>query len=142
MNQALIPLLTLLAPSLGLSLAVGQGEGVVEGLVLYYLAPVALHRLGRLLPLPLPRGLGEAHLPLLALLLPYALYWGTAGRMGAPLKRAYLAFLKGPGLAIPLVLLVAWPLGLRLPPMPATLAAFLLFMAGERLMKDLARRWL
>lgn len=141
MTETLIPLLTLLAPSLGLSLAVGQERGVVEGLTLYYLAPVGLHRLGRFLPLPLPRGLREVHLPLLALLLPYALYWGTAGRMGAPLGKAYLAFLKGPGLAVPLVLLVAWPLGLHLPPMPATLGAFLLFVGGERLMRGLARRW-
>lgn len=146
MTEALYPLLTLLAPSLGLSLAFGHAREWVPLLLgLYYTFPLLLHPLGSRLPLPgrlaRLRDLGsgkEAYLPLLVLLLPYGLYWLAAGGMGARLGPAYAAFLKGPGLAVPLVLLVAWPLGVRLPPFAATLLLLGLFLLAE---KALRRAW-
>jgi len=143
-TETLYPLLTLLAPSLGLSLAFGHAREWLPLLLgLYYAFPLLLHPLGRRLPLPGRLGVlgglgarGEAYLPLLVLLLPYGLYWLAAGRMGARLGPAYAAFLKGPGLAVPLVLLVAWPLGVRLPPFAATLLLLGLFLLAER-----ALRW-
>lgn len=111
MTTASLFFLGILVPSMGLSWAMGYArEWVAPLLSLYYLAPLGLYGLGRLLRplgrLPLPL-LGEATLPFLALLLPYSLYWVWAGVSRVPLGAAYRAFLKAPGLAVPLVVLVA-----------------------------------
>ncbi len=135
------PLLLLpLAPALGFSWAVGHArEWIPLLLLLYYSLPVALYGLGRGLGgsagrLPgtaLPRP-GEGGARLLVLLLPYALYWPAAGLLRVPLPTAYRAFLQGPGLAVPLVVLVAWPLGLHLHPSLASLSTLGLFLLAER----------
>lgn len=138
-------LLTLAVPSLGLSWAVGYArEWVFPLLLLYYLVPLGLYGLGGILArafpgLPLPR-LKEAALPFLALLLPYSLFWVGAGFARVPVLAAYWAFLRGPGLAVPLVVLVAWPMSWHVPPFLASLMTLSLFLLGERSARWLIRR--
>lgn len=131
-------------PSLGLAWAVGYArEWVLPLLVLYYLVPTGLYGLGRWLGKPLHRFLAppkDASLPFLALLLPYSLFWLWAGAARAPLGAAYGAFLKAPGLAVPLVVLVAWPLSWHIPPFLASAATLGLFLLGERSVRWLAQR--
>lgn len=129
-------LLFLLAPSLGFSWAAGYArEWLPPLLLLYYSLPLVLHGLGRglggRLPGPLPLRAGKVGVRLLVLLLPYTLYWLAAGLLRVPLPVAYRAFLQGPGLAVPLVVLVAWPLGLGLPPLLASLLTLSLFLLAE-----------
>ncbi len=141
--MSLLPFLTVLVPSLGLSLAVGYArEWVPFLLALYYLAPLGLYGLGEVLgrvlrPFPFHR---EEAVPLMALLVPYALFWLGAGFLRIPLPLAYASFLRGPGLAVPLVVLLAWPLGYRIPPALASLLAFGLFLLAERGMRWVWRR--
>lgn len=68
----------------------------------------------------------------MAILLPYSVFWLGAGYFRTSLALAYGAFLKGPGFAVPLVVLVAWPLGYKVPPLLASLLAFSLFLLAER----------
>lgn len=137
-------LLGILFPSLGLSWAMGYGrEWLPLLLVLYYLVPLGLHGVGRLLahlPLRPPwRPQGEA-LALTAALLPYSLYWLGAGLARIPLGEAYRAFLKGPGIGVPLVVLLAWPLSLKVPAFLASLLTLGLFLLWERSLRWLLRQ--
>lgn len=126
-------LLFLLTPSLGLPLLVAQGEALplLFAFLLYYLLPFPLYALGRRLPFR-PRPLPPA---ILVFLLPYWAYWAYLGAQGTGLPEGYRAFLRGPGLALPLVGALGWGIGVWLPPWPTALSTFLLLLLGERFLK-------
>lgn len=135
------------APALGFSWAVGYArEWIPLLLVLYYLLPVVFYGLGRglkglagrFLKPTLPQA-GEGGVRLLALLVPYTPYWLTTGFLRVPLLTAYKAFLQGPGLAVPLVIFVVWPLGLHLHPSLASLFSLSLFLLAEKGVRKLYR---
>lgn len=116
-------LLMAAVPSVGLALAAGYAPGFLPlALLAYYTYPLLLMAGGQLLRgrwrERLPENLlrHPMRLPLMALSLPYPVYWAAAGALGEPWLQAYGAFLRGPGLAIPLAVLVLQPLGMVLPP--------------------------
>uniref|UniRef100_A0A7C5VF84 Uncharacterized protein n=1 Tax=Thermus caliditerrae TaxID=1330700 RepID=A0A7C5VF84_9DEIN len=120
-------------PSAGFALAAGKPpETLFLLLVLYYLIPLAWYAAGRGGALVLAR---FRHLPLeaLVLVLPYALYWLMAGAIRAPLLKAYRVFLRGPGLGVPLTVLILWPLGYKLPPLLGSLFLFAAILLVERI---------
>lgn len=130
-------LLFLLFPSLGLPLlAAGRDPlPLLLALALYYLLPPLLYALGRLLPFSVP----FLSPSLLVFLLPYLAYWPYAARQETPFASAYGVFLRGPGLALPLVAAVGYGLGLWLPFLPAAFLTFLLFLLAERALKRLGQ---
>lgn len=128
--------LFLLAPALGFSWSAGYArEWTPLLLVFYYSLPVALYELGRgirgFVRRPLALKTGQWEVKLLAFLVPYTPYWLAVGFLQVPFFVAYKAFLQGPGLAVPLVILVAWPLGLHLHPFIASLFTLGLFFLAE-----------
>jgi len=130
-------LLAPLAPSLAFAWARASGGSLLPVLLLYYALPLPLYLLGSRLPLPLGGGRLKGVSPeALALLLPYLLYWVGAGRLW-PFWAAYAGFLKGPGLAVPLTVLVLWPIGLHLPPLLGAALVLVGSVGAER-----AVRWL
>lgn len=139
-------LLALAFPSGAFALAAGKGYGLLASLLLlYYAAPLLWYGVGAVFPLgelPWARRfapyLRTGGLPLLALTLPYAPYWLLAGSLRAGLGKAYAAFLRGPGVGLPLTVLFLWPLGYALPPFFSSLILFMGILLSERVWKRLA----
>jgi len=126
-------LLTPLAPSLAFSWARGSGGSLLAVLLLYYSFPLLLYGLGSRLPLPVDR-LKRLPPEVGALLVPYALYWLGAGKLWS-LRAAYAGFLKGPGVAVPLMVVVLWPLGVYLPPLVGAGVVLLGSVGAERVVR-------
>ncbi len=124
------------APALGFALAAGYAPWLLPLLLLLYwgVLPPLLHggwrRWAGRLPEP-PRLPLEAY----ALLLPYLLYWGVAAKRGSSLGEARLAFLRGPGLGLPLAALLGLLLGVRLSPPLVSLGVLLLSLAFQRALR-------
>jgi hypothetical protein len=135
----LIPFfLVFLAPSGAFALAAGYAPSLIPFLLALYwgLLPPLLYGAGAVLDgrlpfLRLPRFRGEIY----ALALPYLLYWPTARRIGLPFLGAFLAFMRGPGVGVPLATLLSPLLGRHLPPLLVTLAVLVLAFFLERAAK-------
>jgi hypothetical protein len=135
----LIPLfLIFFAPSGAFALAAGYTPSLIPLLLALYwgLLPSLLYRAGavfdgRLSFLRLPRLRGEVY----ALALPYLLYWPTARRIGLPFLGAFLAFMRGPGIGVPLATLISLLLGRHLPPLLVSLTVLGLAALLERVAK-------
>lgn len=135
-------LLVLLVPSLGFGLAAARGEALLPLLLLYYGGGILWMGLGRALAPWMGRRLGRKQVEGawalgLALLLPYPLYFLLMGLLRAPVGTAYGAFLRGPGVAVPLTVGLLWPLGVHLPPLLGAGLVALGSLLGERVW----RRW-
>lgn len=136
-------LLVPIAPSLALALTAGYAPELLPlALGGYYLLPLVLFWLGRAVAgkwlLAVPQRLKEHPFRLYAMVLslPYPAYWVVAGGLGDGFGSAYLAFLRGPGVAVPLAVVMLYPLGAKMPPALASGLA----LAGSILAEQLVRR--
>ena len=119
-------LLLALLPSGGFALLAAQGGSLGLALIAYYAAGPLWWALGRTLRgVYTPPLRGPVPLAALALALPYPVYWLGAGLLGRGLREAYGGFLQGPGVGVPLVVLLLWPLGWHLPPVWGGVLVFL-----------------
>jgi len=133
---SLVPFfLVFLTPSGAFALAAGYAPSLIPLLLALYwaLLPPLLYRAGaifdgRLPFLPLPRFRGEVY----AISLPYLLYWFVARRVGLPFLEAFLAFMRGPGIGVPLAALLSLLLGRHLPPLLVALAVLVLAFLLEK----------
>jgi len=132
------PLLALVllpvSPAFFLGVLVGKEPALAPlGLLVYYGLPSLLYALGRrafrlgLFP-PAPAA---------ALALPYLPYFLLAGAARAPLGKVYKAFLAGPGVAVPLSVLLLWPLGAKVSPFLLGALTLGLAFLGERALRSM-----
>ena len=124
----------LAAPSAGFALSAGYAPQLLPLLLFLYwgLLPPVLYGVGALpIPLRFPQVRGEIY----ALVLPYLAYWPVSRWRGTPLGGAYRAFMRGPGLGVPLAAFAGGFLGLHLPPLATSLAVFSLALFLERALR-------